>query len=75
MQSETLTEALDGIAAAIEMVARALDRLGTGDAGTSMGAIELLSLQVKLTGREIAEALTKEPKPLDQEADPAEETF
>lgn len=38
-------------------IARALDRLGTGNAATEMGAIEFLASQVKEGNKEIASAL------------------
>lgn len=47
---EKQAEAGDGqfaIACAIMHVARALDRLGTADAATPMGAIEFLAVEVK----------------------------
>lgn len=37
----------DNIAKAIWALARAIDRLGTNDAATPMGAIELLAVEVK----------------------------
>lgn len=49
-QSESLAAAIDG-------VARALSRLGNGDAATAMGAIENLALEVREGSTRIAEAL------------------
>ena len=40
-----------------EAVARALDRLGTGNASTDMGAIELLAKEVKDGTERIADAI------------------
>ena len=38
--AEMIAEAINNLAESVKYVARALDRLGTGDAATRMGAIE-----------------------------------
>lgn len=53
---EETAEALqDGLGS----VARALDRLGTGNAGTDMGAVEYLAQQVREGSERVAAALEK----------------
>jgi len=53
-------EPLVQIACAICHLARAIDRLGTADAATEMGAIELLATEVQAAGERIAAALRRE---------------
>ena len=48
---------MDEIAEAIEGVVVALRRLGLNDAATSMGALELLSKEIKEGSERIAEGL------------------
>ena len=45
------------LANALEQIAKALSNLGLGNAATQMGAIELLSKEVKEGSERIAEAL------------------
>jgi len=46
-ETVNITDGLFAIAFAIGSLARAIDRLGTADAATPMGAIEFLSLEIK----------------------------
>jgi len=55
--SDQLIEALDRIVAAINSNTAALRSLGTGDAGTTMGAIEYLAVTIKRAGEGIEAAL------------------
>jgi hypothetical protein len=56
-ESVNVVDGLLAIAGAIEGLSRALDRLGTNGASTPMGAIELLSLQIKEAGASVARGL------------------
>ena len=46
-EAVNIVDGLLAIAAAIGSLARAIDRLGTADAATPMGAIEILSMEIK----------------------------
>ncbi len=46
-ESANVVDGLFAIAHALNKVAQALERLGTNDAATPMGAIEMLSLEIK----------------------------
>lgn len=52
-----VVDALFAIANSIEKLASAVNRLGTNDAATNMGAIELLAMEVKNAGESIAGAI------------------
>ena len=47
LENANVVDGLFAIARSLSRVAKALERLGTNDASTPMGAIELLSLEVK----------------------------
>jgi len=53
-----IVDALFAIGEAIDALARAIDRLGLNGAASPMGAIEVLSLEVKGLGDKIAEGLS-----------------
>lgn len=68
--SETVEEAIDGLA---DVMRTGLSNLGTGNAATSMGAIELLSFEVKEGSTRVAESLNIIGEALSRIADVMEE--
>jgi hypothetical protein len=58
--SDELIEALNRIAKAIDSNTAALRSLGTGDAGTTMGAIEYLAVTIKESGAAIVAELAQD---------------
>ena len=57
MGERNTVEGLFAIAEGLQAVARALDRLGVNDAGTSMGAVEFLAKEVKVGLAGVCEAI------------------
>ncbi len=57
LQSAELLKTIDKMAQAHESLAIHLKYLGTGDAGTTMGAVEFLAVSIKEGCSEVASAL------------------
>lgn len=56
-ETANLVDTTNHIAQAIRLVANALDRLGTANAATPMGAIEFLAIEVRNGSQAIAGAI------------------
>jgi hypothetical protein len=58
-ETVNIVDGLLAIAGAIDCLARAIDRLGTADAATPMGAIEILSMEIKEGFSSVASAIAE----------------
>ncbi len=58
MEDANVVDTLDNCASGLQRIGRALERLGLDEASTPLGAIEVLSKEIKEGSERIADALT-----------------
>jgi hypothetical protein len=57
IESESMIEAVDAVAMALNRIGRALEKLGMDDAVGPMGAVENLSFETKTAGESLSAAV------------------